>query len=107
VTLRPRIDAQADVTVTFDGHYGVRLTAGDLGTVRRAKRPRDFRTSSRPTSRCCEKLKWGELIADLRFRLRIAFGDWGIGDCGLEQHAPAVPDRSAPILNAPILNAMA
>jgi len=61
VTLRPRIDAQADVIVTFDGQYGVRLTAGDLVHVRRAKRPlRLLRTSSRTYFEMLrEKLKWG------------------------------------------------
>jgi len=61
ITLRPRIDAQADVIVTFDGQYGVRLTAGDLVHVRRAKRPlRLLRTSSRTYFEMLrEKLKWG------------------------------------------------
>ena len=61
ITLRPRIDAQSDVIVTFDGQYGVRLSPGDLVHVRRAKRPlRLLRTSSRTYFEMLrEKLKWG------------------------------------------------
>jgi NAD+ kinase len=61
ITLRPRIDSQADVIVTFDGQYGVRLSPGDLVHIRRAKRPlRLLRTSSRTYFEMLrEKLKWG------------------------------------------------
>ncbi len=61
ITLRPLIDAQADVIVTFDGQYGVRLSAGDLVHVRRAPRLlRLLRTSSRTYfDMLREKLKWG------------------------------------------------
>jgi NAD+ kinase len=61
ITLRPTIDAQAEVIVTFDGQYGVRLSPGDLVHVRRAARPlRLLRTSSRTYfAMLREKLKWG------------------------------------------------
>lgn len=61
LTLRPRIDAHADVIVTFDGQYGVRLSPGDLVHIRRAPRPlRLLRTSSRTYFEVLrEKLKWG------------------------------------------------
>ena len=61
ITLRPRIDTQSEVIVTFDGQYGVRLNPGDLVHVRRASRPlRLLRTSSRTYFEMLrEKLKWG------------------------------------------------
>jgi NAD+ kinase len=59
--VRPTIDAQAEVIVTFDGQYGVRLNPGDLVHVRRAARPlRLLRTSSRTYFEMLrQKLKWG------------------------------------------------
>jgi NAD+ kinase len=61
ITLRPRIDAQSEVIVTFDGQYGVGLSPGDLVHIRRARRPlRLLRTSSRTYFEMLrEKLKWG------------------------------------------------
>ena len=61
ITLRPTIDAQAEVIVTFDGQHGFRLSPGDLVHVRRADRPlRLLRTSSRTYFEMLrKKLKWG------------------------------------------------
>jgi NAD+ kinase len=61
ITLRPAIDAQAEVIVTFDGQHGFRLSPGDLVQVRRASRPlRLIRTSSRTYFEMLrQKLKWG------------------------------------------------
>jgi NAD+ kinase len=61
ITLRPTIDAQAEVIVTFDGQYGIRLSPEDLVHVRRAIRPlRLLRTSSRTYFEMLrQKLKWG------------------------------------------------
>ena len=61
VRLRPALDAQSEVIVTFDGQYGVPLAAGDIVHVRRAARPlRLVRTSPRTYFEMLrEKLKWG------------------------------------------------
>jgi NAD+ kinase len=61
VRLRPALDAQSEVIVTFDGQYGVPLATGDVVHIRRAARPlRLVRTSPRTYFEMLrEKLKWG------------------------------------------------
>jgi NAD+ kinase len=61
IDLHPRIDAQADLLVTFDGQLGVPLTSGDVVETSRAPRQLRFlRTSTRTHfDMLREKLKWG------------------------------------------------
>jgi NAD+ kinase len=61
IELRPSIDPQSEVIVTFDGQFGVPLMPGDIVAVHRA--PRELRllhTASRSHfAMLREKLKWG------------------------------------------------
>lgn len=61
ITLRPVIEPQSDVVLTFDGQYGVPLEAGDIVDVTRA--PRILRLVHISTrthfDMLREKLKWG------------------------------------------------
>jgi NAD+ kinase len=61
VTLHPAIDPRSEIVLTFDGQYGVPLTAGDAVAVTRAPRVlRLVRTSGRTHfDMLREKLKWG------------------------------------------------
>lgn len=60
ITLRPEVEAQSDVVLTFDGQYGVPLAAGDSVDVSRATRVlRIVRLSTRTHfDMLREKLKW-------------------------------------------------
>ena len=62
VTLRPFVDALSDVVLTFDGQYGVPISAGDVVDVARA--PRVLRlvriTPRTHFDMLREKLKWGD-----------------------------------------------
>jgi NAD+ kinase len=62
VTLRPRLDVQSDVVVTFDGQHGLPLAPADLVEVTRAPRVlRLVRVSTRTYfDMLREKLKWGD-----------------------------------------------
>jgi NAD+ kinase len=59
--LRPAIEPQSDIVLTFDGQFGLPLEAGDVVDVTRApRRLRFVRTSSRTHfDMLREKLKWG------------------------------------------------
>jgi NAD+ kinase len=61
VTLHPAIDPRSEIVLTFDGQYGVPLSAGDAVAVTRAPRVlRLVRTSGRTHfDMLREKLKWG------------------------------------------------
>jgi len=61
IQLRPAIDPQADIVLTFDGQFGVSLRPDDLVEITRADRVlRLMRTSSRTHfDMLREKLKWG------------------------------------------------
>jgi NAD+ kinase len=61
ILLKPVVEPSTDPVLTFDGHYGVPLAAGDLVTIARAPRVlRLLRTSSRTHfDMLREKLKWG------------------------------------------------
>jgi len=61
IQLRPAVDPQADIVLTFDGQFGVPLEAEDLIEITRADRVlRLARTSSRSHfDMLREKLKWG------------------------------------------------
>jgi NAD kinase len=59
--LRPTVDPQADLIVTFDGQYGAPIAAGDR--IRLGQAPRVVRllhtTSRTHFDMLREKLKWG------------------------------------------------
>jgi len=59
--LRPVIEPQSEIVLTFDGQYGVPLDTGDVIDIARApRRVRFVRTSSRTHfDMLREKLKWG------------------------------------------------
>jgi NAD+ kinase len=59
--LRPHIDAQSDIVVTFDGQFGLPLSADDVVDVQRASRVlRLLRISTRTHfDMLRDKLKWG------------------------------------------------
>jgi NAD+ kinase len=61
IQLKPFIETQSEVIVTFDGQYGVRLDAGDVVRIRRAPRLlRLIRTTPRTYfDMLRDKLKWG------------------------------------------------
>ena len=62
VTLRPLLEPQSDVVVTFDGQYGVPLKSGDVIDIARAPRVlRLVHISPRTHFEMLrEKLKWGD-----------------------------------------------
>lgn len=61
IALEPIVEPQSDIVLTFDGQYGVPLSAGDLIEIARApKLLRLVRTSNRTHfDMLREKLKWG------------------------------------------------
>jgi NAD+ kinase len=63
IELRPVIEPQSDIVLTFDGQFGLRLQSDDVVDVARARRQLRFlRTSSRTHfDMLREKLKWGNL----------------------------------------------
>jgi len=62
ITLKPVIEPQSDVVLTFDGQYGVPLEAGDIVDVTRAPRVLHLVHISTRThfDMLREKLKWGD-----------------------------------------------
>ncbi len=62
ITLRPILEPQSDVVLTFDGQYGVPLEAGDLVEIARAPRVVRLVRVTRRThfDMLREKLKWGD-----------------------------------------------
>jgi NAD+ kinase len=61
IELRPMVEPQSDLVVTFDGQYGVPLEAGDRVEIARATRVLTLLRVSRRThfDMLREKLKWG------------------------------------------------
>jgi NAD+ kinase len=61
ITMRPVVEDQTEIVVTFDGQYGVPAAEGDRVSVSLSPRPlRLVRTSSRTYFQMLrEKLKWG------------------------------------------------
>jgi NAD+ kinase len=62
ITLRPRLEVQSDVVLTFDGQYGIPLGPADVVDVTRAARVLKLvRVSTRTHfDMLREKLKWGD-----------------------------------------------
>jgi NAD+ kinase len=62
VTLRPRLESQAEAVLTFDGQYGLEFASGDAVDITRA--PRVLRlvhvTTRTHFDMLREKLKWGD-----------------------------------------------